>query len=87
MTLGTIHISHAVKADDRLLDAGTHRVRLTGEPLRAAVGETPNLEQRVEFLQGDRVKAKAVASIVPPDQIHQVAKEPVPEPGHAVWTC
>ncbi len=78
MRRGTIYISHAVKADDRLLDAGTYRVRLTGEPLKAAVGETPNLEQRVEFLQGDRVKAKAVAS----DQVS--SRSPVPRSGGPV---
>ena len=83
MTLATVHIPRAVKADDQLLRAGTYIVRLSGEPLKPAVGETPNFEQRVEFLQAGKVKGKAVASIVPPDQIHQVAEERVPSPGHS----
>jgi hypothetical protein len=83
MTLGTVRIPRLVKADDQPLNAGTYVVRLTGEALAPATGETPNLEQRVEFLQAGIVKGKAVASIVPPDQIGQVAQEPVPEPGTA----
>jgi hypothetical protein len=83
MTLAMVHIPRAVKADDKVLRAGTYTVRLTGEQLKATAGETPNLEQWVEFLQGGKVKGKAVVSIVPPDQIHQVAEERVPSPGHA----
>jgi hypothetical protein len=83
MTLATVHIPKPVKADDQLLKAGTYVVRLMGESLKPAVGETPNLEQWVEFLQAGKVKGKAVASIVPPDQIHQVAEERVPVAGHA----
>jgi hypothetical protein len=54
-----------------------------GEPLKPAVGESPNLEQWVEFLQAGKIKGKAVASIVPPDQIDQVAEARAPSPGHA----
>jgi hypothetical protein len=54
-----------------------------GEPLKPAVGQTANFEQWVEFLQAGKVIGKAVASIVPPDQIRQVAEERVPAPGHA----
>ncbi len=78
MNLGTVHIPRDVKADDQSLKPGTYQVRLSGDPLKPAVGETPNLEQWVEFLQGGKVKAKAVASIVPADQIGQVAKGPRP---------
>jgi hypothetical protein len=45
MTLGTVHLSRAVRADDdRLLKPGPYQVRLAGEPLKPVVGETPNLE-------------------------------------------
>jgi hypothetical protein len=83
MTLATVHIPRTVKADNQVLSAGTYRIRLMGEPLKPAVGETPNLEQWVEFLRAGKVMGKAVASIVPADQIHQVAEENVPTPGHA----
>jgi uncharacterized protein YidB (DUF937 family) len=81
MVLGTVHIPKAVKADDQPLRPGTYTVRTMGEALKPAVGETPNLEQWVEFLQNGSVKGKAVASVVPPDQIQQVADGSVPRPG------
>ncbi len=74
MPLGTVRIPRAVKADDQSLAPGTYQVRLAGDPLKPAVGETPNLEQWVEFVQGGKVKGKAVASIVPASQINDVAK-------------
>jgi hypothetical protein len=85
MTLGTVHLPRAVKADDdRLLKPGPYQVRLAGEPLKPVVGETPNLEQWVEFLQGGRVKGKAGAIVVPASEIQQVAKkERVPAAGLA----
>lgn len=81
MTLGTVTISRPVKADDQPLKPGTYQVRLTGDPLKPAIGETPNLEQWVEFLQGGKVKGKAVASIVPQGEIGQIAKGPRPAAG------
>jgi hypothetical protein len=83
MTLGTVRIPRAVRADDQVLKAGTYQVRLTGESLKPVVGETPNLEQRIEFLREGRVQAHAVSSVVPASDIHQVAKERAPAPGHA----
>jgi hypothetical protein len=81
MTLGTAHIPRHVTANDQPLGPGTHQVRLMGDPLKPAIGETPHLEQWVEFLQHGQVKGKAVVSIVPPDQIQQVATERAPKPG------
>jgi hypothetical protein len=83
MMLGTVHIPRTVRADDQVLKAGTYAIRSKGEPLKPATGETPNLEQWVEFLQAGKVKGTAVASIVPLDQIHQVAEERIPSVGHA----
>jgi hypothetical protein len=83
MTLATVRIPRAVKADDQPLAPGTYTVRLAGDPLKPATGETPNLEQWVEFLRGGKVRGKAVASIVPLDQVHAVAKGSIPARGHA----
>lgn len=79
MRLGTVHIPRSVKADNQPLKAGTYQVRLSGDPLKPAVGQTPNLEQWVEFVQAGKVKGKAVASIVPADRIADVAKGPKPK--------
>ncbi len=86
MRLATVHIPRKVNADDQPLRPGTYQVRLTGEALKAATGQTPDLEQWVEFVQGGQVKGKAVASVVPADQIKEVAKVPAaksPKPGTA----
>jgi hypothetical protein len=81
MPLGTVNIPRAVKADDQPLRAGAYQVRLAGEPLKPAIGETPNLEQWVEFLQGGKVRGRAVASIVPQNDIGQIAEGPRPNAG------
>lgn len=84
MRLATVRIPRKVTADNQPLKPGTYQVRLTGEALQPAAGETPNLEQWVEFLQAGKVKGKAVASVIPPDRIKDVAKTPpgrLPKPG------
>jgi hypothetical protein len=83
MTLGTVRVPRLVTTDGQALKAGTYQVRLAGKALKPAVGETPNHEQWFEFLQGGKQKGKAVASIVPASDIHRVAKERAPAPGHA----
>lgn len=81
MSLGTVRLPRAAKAEDQALKAGTYQVRLAGNPLKPAVGQSPNLEQWVEFLQGGSVKGKAVASIIPASDIGQIAKGPRPATG------
>ncbi|MGE5245669.1 MAG: hypothetical protein ACM3SQ_15710 [Betaproteobacteria bacterium] len=83
MRLATVHIPRKVNADDQPLKAGTYVVQLTGEALEPAPGQTPDLEQWVEFVQGGKVRGKAVASIVPADQIKEVAKTPPSRPPKA----
>jgi hypothetical protein len=83
VTLATgVRIPRAVEANGQPLKAGTYTVRLLGQALEPALGETPGLEQWVEFLQKGKVEGKAIASVVPANEIHQIAKEPVPAPGH-----
>jgi hypothetical protein len=82
-TLATVRIPAAVQADDQRLSPGTYTVRLTGEAVEAAAGETPSLEQWVEFRQGSTVRGKAVASIVTADAIQQVAESKIPANGTA----
>jgi hypothetical protein len=45
MTLGTVRVPRPVTTDGQALNAGTYQVRLAGEALKPAVGETPNHEQ------------------------------------------
>jgi hypothetical protein len=84
LNLGTVRISHRVTADGKPLAAGTYQVRLTSQaPQPAAVGASNTLERWVEFLQGGQVKGREVVSIVPRDEIKQVAKMNPPAPGTA----
>ena len=82
-SLGTVQIPHAVKADAQALQPGSYTVRLTGQSLEPALGESPDREQWVEFVQNGKVVGKAVATVVPPDQVKEVGKAAPPKPGQA----
>ena len=74
-SLGSVRITHAVKANGEPLKPGTYSVRLTPEEAKPDVkGQTAALERWVEFLQGNQVKGREVVSIVPDSEIAQVAE-------------
>lgn len=84
MTLGTVRIPKAVKADGKPLPPGTYTVRLTSQTATPpAPGQTPTLERWVEFLQGRQVKGREVVTIVPQSEVSQVQKDPPPRPNSA----
>ncbi len=73
-SLGSVRITHAVKANGERLAPGTYTVRLTAEEAKPEVkGQTPSLERWVEFLQGKQVKGREVVTIVPESDIAQVS--------------
>jgi len=82
-SLGMVNIPHAVKADAQPLAAGNYTVRLTGQSLEPALGQSPDHEQWVEFVQNGKVVGKAVATVVPPDQVREVGKAEPPKAGQA----
>jgi hypothetical protein len=82
-SLGTVSLPHAVKADAQSLAAGSYTVRLTGESLKPALGESPDRQQWVEFVQNGKVVGKAVATVVPPDEVREVGKADPPKQGQA----
>ncbi len=80
--LGTVTLSHNVMADGKPLQAGTYRLRLTGEQAAPpAAGQTPGFERWVEFLRGATVVGREVVSIVPKNEIQDVAKDAPPRAG------
>jgi hypothetical protein len=82
LALGTVRVPRTVLADGKPLPAGTYRVRLTGQEASGrAPGATPSYERYVEFLQGNQVKGREVASIVADADIAKVAKGRKPGPG------
>ncbi len=80
--LGSVAIPRSVLADGERLSAGTYQLRLTDESAQPdAAGQSPSLNRWVEFVQGDEVRAREVVSIVPPDEIGDVAGAGTPSPG------
>jgi hypothetical protein len=79
MTLGTVRIPRAVKADGKPLAAGSYQLRLTPEESKPnAVGASEKLERWVEFVQKGDVKGREVVSIVPQAEIKLVQKDSPP---------
>lgn len=71
-----------VLANGEPLPAGRYRVRLTGQAAETApVGQLAKLERWIEFVQGDAVKGRAMAPVVPSRAVQQVAESRPPAQG------
>jgi len=80
--LGTVRLPVKVMADGQPLSAGTYRVRLTGEHAKEhAAGQAETLERWVEFVQGGKVRGRAMAPIVPAARAQEVADRALPARG------
>jgi hypothetical protein len=82
LTLGTVHIPKAVKADGKALPAGTYQVRLTPDTASpSAKGQTSSLERWAEFVKAGKVAGREVMTIVPQTDIPKIQKDTPPRPG------
>ncbi|HET9467239.1 MAG TPA: hypothetical protein VFO48_02460 [Vicinamibacterales bacterium] len=82
VNLGSVRIPRAVKGDGQALPAGTYTVRVTETPASPQVpGQTPQYERWAEFMQGGKVVAREVVTIVPGSDIKQVAEQTPPPSG------
>ena len=72
--LGTVHLPKKLMADGKPLPAGTYTVRLTTDEPKPGVGQTPQAELYVEFVQGGKVVGREVATVVSAADIGAVAK-------------
>lgn len=82
LELGTVSIPRSVMADGQTLSAGDYQVRLTARLATPdTVGALTVLERWVEFRQGDDVRGREVVTIVPNDEIGDVAKSASPGSG------
>jgi hypothetical protein len=80
--LGTVRLPAPVLADGTSLPAGSYRVRLTGQMAEKDVpGQLETLERWVEFVQGNEVKARAMASVVPSSALKEVTSRTPPASG------
>jgi len=82
-SLGSVRLPKSVTANGQPLAAGTYSVRLSGDAVTPAVGQTPESEKWVEFLQNGQVKGKELATVVSPGDVKQVAKGAPPASGTA----
>jgi hypothetical protein len=82
IALGSVHLAKSVKADGKVLPAGTYTVRVTSQTPtnQDAKGQTQGLERWLEFVQGGQVKGREVVTIVPAAEISQVQKDSPPKP-------
>ena len=82
--LGTVRLPARVLADGQPLAAGTYRVRLTGEHANdKAVGQLAALERWVEFVQGNDVKVRVLAPVVPAASVKDVVNGSPPASGRS----
>jgi hypothetical protein len=81
LSLGSVNLPRAVKADGKPLPAGTYQVRLTGQQAAPdAKGQTAPLERWIEFVRGGKVVGREVVTIVPQEEIALVQKDTPPRP-------
>jgi hypothetical protein len=80
-SLGTVRIPKAVTANGQPLAAGTYSVRVSGDSVQPVVGQTAELEQWVEFVQGGQVKGKELATVLTTAEVKNVVKGKAPASG------
>ena len=82
VTLGTINIPRRVMANGVALAAGSYDVQLTAQSATPdTIGALSVLERWVEFRQGGDVSGREVVTIVPENEISDVAKSAAPGAG------
>jgi hypothetical protein len=78
--LGQVTIARRVMANGQALAAGSYDARLTGEQSPAA-GQAP--EVWVEFVRGGQVAGRELATVVPADEIREIAESARPGAGES----
>jgi len=82
-TLGSVSLPKKVMADGQPLAAGTYSLRLSTEAVKPVVGQPPDSEKWVEFVQGGSVKGRELASVVTDPDAKKIAKMTTPSSGTA----
>jgi hypothetical protein len=80
-SLGSVRLTQAVSANGQSLAAGNYTLRLSNDPVTPVVGQSPDAEKWVEFVQGGQVKGKELATVVPGTEVKQIAEETPPAAG------
>lgn len=82
-SLGSVTLSKKVMANGQPLAAGTYTVRLASDSVSSVVGQSPDAEKWVEFVQGGQVKGKELATVVTGPDAKTVLKGKAPAAGSA----
>ena len=82
IVIGTVHIPKAAVANGAGLPAGTYTMRVSDEQPTVPAGQSPDAEKWIEFVQGGKVVAKEMASVVTDAVMaSEVADRGRPKPG------
>jgi hypothetical protein len=80
-SLGSVTLSRKVMADGQPLAAGTYQVRLSAEPVKPVVGQSPEGAKFVEFLQAGKVVGREIATVISNADMGTVMKGEKPNTG------
>ncbi len=81
--IGTVKLTRDVRANGEPLEPGNYTVRLVDLPIKPVVGQNPAESHWVEFVQGDKVRGKEIATVLLPGTPKGVMKASPPRPGAA----
>jgi len=82
IVIGTVHIPKAAVANGAGLPAGTYTMRVSDDQPTVPAGQSPDAEKWIEFVQGGKVVAKEMASVVTDAVMAaEVADRGRPKPG------
>jgi len=82
IVIGTVHIPKAAVANGAGLPAGTYTMRVSDDQPTVPAGQSPDAEKWIEFVQGGKVVAKEMASVVTDAVMaSEVADRGRPKPG------
>ncbi|MBM63181.1 MAG: hypothetical protein CL484_09565 [Acidobacteria bacterium] len=82
VSLGSIQLPRQVMADGQTLPSGSYEVKVTASSANPEVpGQLAELERWAEFRQGAELRGREVVTIVPREEIDEVAKSTPPSSG------
>jgi hypothetical protein len=81
--VGTFKLMKDVTANGEPLEPGTYTVRLVDLPIKPVVGQNPAESHWVEFVQGEKVRGKEIATVLLPGTPNGVMKAAPPAPGQS----
>ncbi len=84
IVIGSVHIPRAAVANGAGLATGTYQMRISDELPTVPVGQSPDAERWVEFVQGGKVVAKEMASLVSDADMAAIAEGARPKPGRTL---